>query len=818
MNAFNQLLLSVLLFIEQVNQRFAERLASGERPSLDEVVALEREALKATGAWACRSDLSTALANLGLAPIIDANTLDTVSSLIIGPSRPMRSLAAQPAALPEASARSQWHEPVTSADALYVYRRPGRPSLANVPLEEELEVDPQVVDISYVDEPVDPVSLLSQYLIETFRVREPLVHHVLQTWARALFGLKDDESHRQQLRHICHGLNRLLYGTEHPSRHHLHPARPVAVTADIVRDQIEGLIKGRSEEHGRTALGLQLMLRFARVLRWRKAFLGRDAAAVLVGRPGALAGRLVQPFDVVTATRPFDPTHLLGRTFGEQTSIPGLNYVFRGGMLMPLERGHVTVISGPAGCGKTVLALQLLADLAARGGFGVYLSLEETTDALLERLRVFELEDPRFVIARAPLSEVATFFEGHPLNPDRGLLLLVDCTADPDTPGPPAPSLERFLQQVCEVFAHYFVQRAVVLDSLNVLDLPAKGPNGAHDEHQERLALRNLLDEIRARRLRCIAISEGDSVRAFGKLSHLADTAIRLEWHEQQGRRSLEVVKCRTQDFHAGRHLFRLSDGRGVRIYPSLASVRSTLRRRTPSTLSDRRTLWFEAAPGTPAPAPIKDRGMILISGPTGVGRSRLALRLLLEPTVIQQGDRRTEHNPGGVLVINFSTPEAKYLQRLTTFGERHRWDRVPFSRIRWYSPGENLSGSQLVDELRQIIAESRRKNHPIERVLFEDVDATDRFLPSLVEDRLFWPTLLELTTVEPFVSIFVARSNDDPKSVTATIRDAVDYSLRLRSAGPNTTHISFEKVDGVWLAEDACHMDWQYTAPIARG
>src|SRR3989304_2369722 len=65
----------------------------------------------------------------------------------------------------------------------------------------------------------------------------------------------------------------------------------------------------------------------------------------------------------------------------------GLDGTIEGG----IPRGHVVVIAGPTGSMKTSLGLHILAKNRAAGLRGVYVTIEEGRDSLLETMRRFGL-------------------------------------------------------------------------------------------------------------------------------------------------------------------------------------------------------------------------------------------------------------------------------------------------------------------------------------------------------------------------------------------------------------------------------------------
>jgi circadian clock protein KaiC len=63
------------------------------------------------------------------------------------------------------------------------------------------------------------------------------------------------------------------------------------------------------------------------------------------------------------------------------SGVPELDELLHGG----LERGTITIISGPTGVGKTTLGLQFMKEAAGRGERSVVYTFEERTDTLLRR-------------------------------------------------------------------------------------------------------------------------------------------------------------------------------------------------------------------------------------------------------------------------------------------------------------------------------------------------------------------------------------------------------------------------------------------------
>lgn len=82
--------------------------------------------------------------------------------------------------------------------------------------------------------------------------------------------------------------------------------------------------------------------------------------------------------------------------------VPELDELLHGG----LERGTITMISGPTGVGKTTLGMQFMKEAAGRGERSVVYSFEEPNETLLRRSEALNIPI-RKMIERGTLSVVA---------------------------------------------------------------------------------------------------------------------------------------------------------------------------------------------------------------------------------------------------------------------------------------------------------------------------------------------------------------------------------------------------------------------------
>jgi circadian clock protein KaiC len=89
---------------------------------------------------------------------------------------------------------------------------------------------------------------------------------------------------------------------------------------------------------------------------------------------------------------------LLERT---PTGVPGLDLALGGG----LPRGRTTLVLGSPGAGKTILALQALAQGARNGEPGVFLTFEESPSDILANIAAFSWAPPRRAMGRLSIMD-----------------------------------------------------------------------------------------------------------------------------------------------------------------------------------------------------------------------------------------------------------------------------------------------------------------------------------------------------------------------------------------------------------------------------
>ena len=286
-----------------------------------------------------------------------------------------------------------------------------------------------------------------------------------------------------------------------------------------------------------------------------------------------------------------------------------------------------------------------------------------------------------------------------------------------------------------------------------------------------------------------VLISE-ESGHRIEELEYVGDTIIRFGLGAGDRSRWLEICKCRSQNCHSGRHLFRLIEGEGVNITPSLGAIRSSLRRQAFGALSHDYVIappegWeiIEIGDG------IRDKSASLFLSRGDVHLTQVLFEMMAAPLRLS-AERRGEGSsrnakgvtrvPRSVLVVSFRTPESRLLESI--YGNsslERRWTALR-KKIRWFSPGEAIVGEQVVWEIWDHIKRARRSGAPIDRILFVDVESVARALPAVGKEDLFWLTLFQLLGVEAVTSFWgfdMERGRDNGRDLDI-IRSQVDYVL----------------------------------------
>ncbi len=275
------------------------------------------------------------------------------------------------------------------------------------------------------------------------------------------------------------------------------------------------------------------------------------------------------------------------------TGVEGLNHVLGGGLM----RGHVYLIQGKPGVGKTTLGLQFLLAGVKQGEKVLYVTLSETKAELitvadshgwsLKKMEIHELA------AEDQLKQEGHYTLFHPAEVElsettRDLLTVVDRVQP----------------------------TRVVFDSLSEIRLLAG------DAFRYRRQILSLKHYFAGRQCTVLLLEDESATPADLQLQSLVHGVIGLEQFAPifgTDRRRLRVAKMRGMSYRSGYHDFVIQRG-GLTVHPRLVAAEHR-RRYEPDLISTGSAQLDQLMGGG-----LDRGGSVLLLGPAGVGKSTVAL------------------------------------------------------------------------------------------------------------------------------------------------------------------------------------------------
>jgi circadian clock protein KaiC len=238
---------------------------------------------------------------------------------------------------------------------------------------------------------------------------------------------------------------------------------------------------------------------------------------------------------------------LYGHEFSAETihsGIPELDQLLYGG----LERGTVTVISGPSGVGKTTLGLQFMKEAAGRGERSVVYSFEEEIGIILHRAESIGIPALAMI--------------------EHGTLHMMKVE-------PLRWSPDEFAQLVRHQVEKEKA-RVVMIDSVAGYQMTVRGGDLVAHMHALTKYLQNM--GVAVLLITEVTAVVGDFRVSDVGISYLADNTIFLRYLEMNGelRKAIGVLKKRMSDFEKTLREFEITRY-GIRIGKSLTNLRGIL-------------------------------------------------------------------------------------------------------------------------------------------------------------------------------------------------------------------------------------------------
>ncbi|HKR94360.1 MAG TPA: ATPase domain-containing protein, partial [Candidatus Angelobacter sp.] len=281
-----------------------------------------------------------------------------------------------------------------------------------------------------------------------------------------------------------------------------------------------------------------------------------------------------------------------------KTGISGLDDILHGG----LQSGHVYLVEGDPGTGKTTLGIQFLLAGIAKGEATLYITLAESRQELqavadshgfdISKIEIFEVQPPELDVQGPNQYTVL-----HPSEME-----LIDV-------------MQNILSKVEKVKAG-----RIVFDSMSEIRMLARDPL------RYRRQILSLKQFFVGRGSTVLLLDDRTSEHLDSQLQSICHGAIRMESLPRAYgplRRQLQVLKFRATRFREGQHDYKISKG-GLHVYPRLISaehhVEDVDRDMLPSGIAELDKIFGGGvARGTST----------LFIGPAGSGKSSIATKFL---------------------------------------------------------------------------------------------------------------------------------------------------------------------------------------------
>ncbi len=348
------------------------------------------------------------------------------------------------------------------------------------------------------------------------------------------------------------------------------------------------------------------------------------------------------------------------------TGVPGFDEILHGG----LPRGHLYLIEGNPGTGKTTLALQFLLAGIQKGERVLYFTLSESEQELKEAIR------------------------GHGW-PSESLLCICEMAPPEEDLKPEAqytvfhPSEVELADTIAAIFKEVDAVRPqrLVFDSLSELRMLARDPL---KYRRQILALKRHLS---GRDCTTLLLDDGTAEGGTDlQLQSIAHGVMRLDIINRDygiSRRRIQIAKVRGSDFRAGFHDYTIQKG-GISIYPRLVAAEHKHgfeRKCVPSGIQELDDLFRGG---------IDTGTSTLLIGPAGCGKSTIAFQYACSSA--QRGEK--------ALIFTFDESASTLLHR----ARQLNMDPDPYLKkgvleVQQIDPAE-LSPGQLVARVQRVVEE----------------------------------------------------------------------------------------------------------------
>ncbi|MHC4899587.1 MAG: RAD55 family ATPase [Planctomycetota bacterium] len=492
-----------------------------------------------------------------------------------------------------------------------------------------------------------------------------------------------------------------------------------------------------------------------------------------------------------------------------KTGIDGLDSILGGGIRYPNDSSCFVFITGGAGTGKTLLALEMLTRAwlrAADGATLLYYSVEHSPQTLHAKLAAdFDFYGSDAEIEVLP-QEVAHKVCLEARSRDRRTRLVITQADTAGIDDPKAPSFRVDVDWILAEIGNYHLGgnvEMVCIDNVGLLltDL---------DYFGKRSKLLETRRALISKQIHGIFVHEEDRVRDLRLPSaeeFSTDLLIELSFEKEVGNfkaRHLEILKARHQYYYRGAHQFSIAGhgaqrdyylgarnerGPGVHIYPSVAAQLSIARDRAGFAVPKRGDAGIDmghpdvnAAFGEGLQPP-EGSSTVLLAEP-GTRYTYLALRCLT-----------AERSPDSRTLMVATKEDRDALQRICVdepalrphaLDDSERFDRR--FRVLYLHP-EYITEGKFTWDIMQVVMASYGQEHedPVRRMAFDNIyRLKDRF-PLIRDPHFMVRALLDLLRYRGVTPLFVdlvrtgaaqSGSNFDPAPFMTTFDNVIHLYL----------------------------------------
>ncbi|RLG10169.1 circadian clock protein KaiC [Candidatus Pacearchaeota archaeon] len=225
-----------------------------------------------------------------------------------------------------------------------------------------------------------------------------------------------------------------------------------------------------------------------------------------------------------------------------KTGVEELDKILGGG----IPAGHSVLLSGSCGTGKTILSQQFLFTGAKSGDIGIYISLSESKDKMIENLKEFKFYDQKII--------------------DEGKVKILDITQDARLMNLEPLTIKSLLNMISSLIRDSEAKR-VVIDSITAIC------NSLGSEKNVRDFVLELGLQLQYLECTTLFISEIPPMElrysVFGVEEFIVDGVILLREVEQKADllRTLQVIKMRGVNHSRARQILEITE-EGISLKP----------------------------------------------------------------------------------------------------------------------------------------------------------------------------------------------------------------------------------------------------------